>query len=255
MRPLLLTLAILLLASPAFAKQKKADQIHDPAPLRYGMELAEADKVVGDQAMWHTAYRVDTATTSEFAAVWSGEVFYHLRFLDGKCCYIEKRAEVEPEAVDQLIQMYRGVYGDSPEATSSRDGRLIFSRWQVPNREITINAVGRNGKYKLFYEEFDPVSVGDVRVAQEKELGDQAETDPLTGKLRINPMGQAASTADDAREDPKPAADSAGDEAAPVQDKDDDAAPKDDAPKDGAKPKKEKRRQEHKDDPVTGDRG
>jgi hypothetical protein len=245
MRFLLTTLAFLLLAWPASAKEKKADQIHDPAPLRYGMEQAEAEKVISDQAMWRVAYRVDTASTTEFAAAWSGSVFYKVRFLNGKCCYIEKRAEVEAEAVDQLIQMYRAVYGDSPEATSSRDGRLIFSRWQAPEREITISAVGRGGKYKLFYEEYDPLQAGDVRVAQERELDDQAETDPLTGKLRINPMGQSASTedGDDASAEDDPAEGDATDEQSDEQ-----------PPADEPKPK-EKRPRRQKDDPVTGDRG
>ena len=242
-------LSLLVAATPALAKEGKPEQVHDPAPLRYGMELAEAEKVVADQAMWRVAYRVDTATTVEFACVWSGSVFYHVRFLDGNCCYIEKRAEVEPEAVDQLIQMYRAVYGDSPEATSSRDGRLIFSRWQVPEREITISAVGRNGKYKLFYEEFDPVQVGDVRVAQERELGEQADTDPLTGKLRINPMGQAADTEDGSGQSTEEPAAQEG-----AGNPDEQADGSDETPPDGSA-KKDKRPRRQKDDPVTGDRG
>jgi hypothetical protein len=79
--------------------------------------------------MWRVAYRVETESTTEFAAAWSGSVFYKVKFLAGKCCYIEKRATVAPEEVDQLIQMYRAVHGDSREATTSRNGTLIFSRW------------------------------------------------------------------------------------------------------------------------------
>jgi hypothetical protein len=237
-----------MLAGSAQGKEKKPDQIHDPAPLRYGMELAEAEKVIANQAMWRVAYRVDTASTTEFAAAYSGQVFYHLRFLDGVCCYIEKRAEVDPEGVDQLIQMYRAVYGDSPEATQNKSGTLIFSRWQIPNkREITISAVGHNGRYKLFYEEFDPIQVGDVRVAQERELGEQAETDPLTGKLRINPMGQSAST----EEDPDT---SKADETAANEDTDS-GTEEHQSPAEEDSPKKEKRPKRQKDDPVTGDRG
>jgi hypothetical protein len=191
MQKLILAL-VFMLAATSLTTAKDKPAVHDPAPLRYGIEQAEAENVISDAAMWKVPYRVDTATTLEFTAIWSGQVFYRLRFLNGKCCFIEKRAEVGPEEVDQLLQMYRGVYGDSPEATSSRDGRYIFSRWQAPEREITISAVGRGGKYKLFYEEFDPVSAGDVRVAQERELGEGGETDPLTGRLRFNPLGQSA---------------------------------------------------------------
>jgi hypothetical protein len=247
MRLLLTTLALLLLAGPAFAKEKKDAQVHDPAPLRYGMDLEEANRVVSDPAMWRVAYRVDTDTTTEFAAAWSGSVFYKVRFLDGKCCYIEKRAEVEAEEVDQLLQMYRAVHGDSREATSNRDGTLIFSRWQLPQREITISAVGRHGKYKLFYEEFDPVQVGDVRVAQERELGERTETDPLTGQQRVSLMGQSASTEQPESE----ASDSEQAEAEAKPSADDKAAEDAEPAEDQAKPRPKRK----KDDPVTGDRG
>jgi hypothetical protein len=245
MRTLLTTLALLLLAWPACSKEEKDAKVHDPAPLRYGMDLEEANKVVADQAMWRVAYRVDTERTSEFAAAWSGSVFYKVRFLDGKCCYIEKRAEVDAQAVDQLIQMYRAVHGDSREATQNKSGTLIFSRWQLPNREITISAVGRHGRYKLFYEEYDPVQVGDVRVAQESELKAQAETDPLTGKLRINPLGQAAST-----EQTEP---DESDEAATDAEATEDEPAAEDPPAE-EKPKRPRPKRQ-KDDPVTGDRG
>ena len=253
-RLVLIVILVLAAATPALAKQK--DKAKDPdqdAPLRFGMQLDDASKVIGDAAMWRIAFRVDTQSTCEFAAVWSGQVFYHLRFLDGKCVYIEKRAEVGPEEIDRLLQMYRGVYGDSPEATSSHNGQLIFSRWKEVDREITISAVGHEGKYKLFYEEFDPVAIGDARVAQDKELGDGADTDPLTGKLRINPMGQAADT------DQPPADDTAAQasddsQAQPSADQDANKDGGGNAPKDKpVKPKKSKRRSEPKPDPVTGD--
>ncbi|MDQ3022766.1 MAG: hypothetical protein M3R04_00040 [bacterium] len=188
----LLTSLLLLLALTAPVMAKDKPQPLDSAPLRYGMELSAAEEVIADAAMWRTAYRIDTETTCELAAIWSGSVYYHLKFLDAKCCYVEKRAEVGPQEVEQLLQMYRAVYGDSPEASSSQDGRLIFSRWVLPEREVTISAVGRHGRYKLFYEEFDPVGIGEVRVAQERELGQTSSTDPLTGRTRIDPLGQAA---------------------------------------------------------------
>jgi hypothetical protein len=185
---LLLTVS---LGLPALAKDKPSEVV-DSAPLRYGMELAAAEQVIGDAAMWRVAYRIDTDTTCEFAAVWSGSVFYKVKFLHGKCCYVEKRAEVSAEEVDQLLQMYRAVYGDSPEATSAQGGALIFSRWQKADREITISATGRHGRYKLFYEEFDPLQIADLRVAQDSELVERTETDPLTGGTRVDIMGQAA---------------------------------------------------------------
>jgi hypothetical protein len=243
-RALLSIILALALTAPALAKK---EPVVDGALLKYGMAQAEAEKVIADKAFWQVAYRVDTASTSEIACVWDHSVFYKVKFFEGKCYFIEKRAIVSRDEIDTLLQMYRGAYGDTPEATSDHQGRLIFSRWTMTNREVTINAMRlKDGRYKLFYEEFDPVEIGAARRAQEAELGEggNMDVDPITGRPRITPMGPSAYTGEDEAEAETADAEPAGEpeaeaEETPQPATDEDAAADDSAaPDDEPEPRK-----------------
>lgn len=207
LRTVLLTL--LLVALPLLAQAKPGGL------LKYGMALEEAEQVLADEASWRIAYRVDTPSTAEIAAQWQDSVFYLARFYDGRCYSLEKRAQVQRAEVDALIELYIQTYGTTPDASQDRDGRLIYARWNRSEREVSIYATRGEGEtYKLMYEEADPVVRSSARRTQEQELATlPRETDPLTGRIRVNPLGASAQgPADPNAPEEEPAEDDAGSE-------------------------------------------
>jgi hypothetical protein len=193
LRTLLTVLLLTLLAAPCFAKGKEVER---GPQLKFGMAQDAAERVISDKDLWAVAYRIDTASTAEIAAVWKGTVFYIAKFYNGRCYSIEKRAEVTKEEVEKIIRLYTESYGTTPEATEDREGRMLYARWTRPDKEISLNAIrGRGGLYKLIHEERDTMVYAEARVAQEREMLQQpTEEDPLTGKRRIKRAAEPEQT-------------------------------------------------------------
>lgn len=154
--------------------------------LHFGMKVEDAEKLVEDEEDWQIAYKIQTASTMDLACRYNKEVYFQARFYQGRCYFLEKRIEASLEEVKQVFSHYLGQFGVSPEGTQSRDGRLMFARWDKDEREITLTGGMRsNGKYILTYEDFAPAIIGEANYVQEQELrNSQAGTNPITGAPR-----------------------------------------------------------------------
>jgi hypothetical protein len=160
---------------------------------RFGMEIAAANKVIADDKRWEIAYRVDTPSTNEINCRLDKQVIYLLRFFEGHCYHLEKRADIPPEQVQPIFEFYHKLYGDSPEATQSRGGEIYFSRWSLRNREIELTAYQRqSGNYAVMYQELDKLVEGEALYARDNEISSQpTEVDPITGRPRVTPSDNA----------------------------------------------------------------
>lgn len=199
MRGKLITMAAALLALGLLcsAKPGKGTDFAAEGPLRFGMEISAAEKLIAGKD-WKVTYRVDTPSTSEIACVYRDEVFYLIGFFEGKCYSVEKRVHADKAEVERVFDYYAAQLGETGEATQSDDGSLYFARWDKERREISLTAdQGSGDVYKLTYEEEDILTVGDARRAQMDELGSQPQAvDPITGKARILPQGEGDTTGD-----------------------------------------------------------
>jgi hypothetical protein len=173
---------------------------------RFGMDQADAEGILQNEENWKIMYRVDTTQTADIACVYQGTVYYQLGFYKGRCYSLEKRAELPLEQVDPVFEFYKGKLGETPEAARSQDQKLMFARWSMKDREISVTGSEReSGIYMLTYEEQDPIAAGDARHAQEQELGSAPqEVDPITGKPRpVTQTGGGEQQAGQAKNPPK----------------------------------------------------
>lgn len=166
---------------------------------RFGMSLADADAVLRDEDNWQVAYRIDTPSTADIACAWQEDVIYMVRFYQGRCYAMEKRTEVDFDEVERVFRFFDEKLGETPEATQSSELELLFSRWTLEDREISVTAYAYEGQsYMLTYEELDPLVVGEARHAQEQELESApAAADPITGGPRRVGEGDAGENGDD----------------------------------------------------------
>lgn len=179
-----LVVSVVLLCTAA--KEKQVDFITE-GQFAYGMEIAEANKrLEGDEENLAVMYRVDTPSTNEFACVYKETEFYRVRFFEGRCYFIERRAELDGDRVPELFTQFGEVYGETPESTQSRDQRLWYGHWMLKDRDVELTAYQRDGDvFVITYQEFEPLTVGEALRMQEQELGSgPMEVDPVTGKLR-----------------------------------------------------------------------
>ena len=193
--------AALLLTSAK--KEEKVDFLRE-ARFWYDMDQQEADGRFGSAEKpnedYTVLYRVDTPSTAEYACTYKSLELYLVRFYQGKCFFVERRAEVYFDQVQEVFDHYNKLYGGTPEATQSRDARLLYARWMLKDRDIEISAHQREGNvYILTYNEFDPMLLGEVLRIQERELENAGTTeiDPLTGKPRFSthqPSGDDSGT-------------------------------------------------------------
>jgi len=167
------------------AKEKQVDFITD-GQFAFGMELAEANqRLEKDEKNLAVMYRVDTPSTNEFVCVYKETEFYRVRFFEGRCYFIERRAEIDAGRVPELFTQFGEAYGETPESTQSRDQRLWYGHWMLQDRDVELTAYQRDGDlYVVTYQEFEPLTVGEALRVQETELGSgPMEVDPVTGKL------------------------------------------------------------------------
>lgn len=155
---------------------------------RYGMLVTEANDVLAkNESDFKIQYRVDTPSTNEIAVVYKETEYYHVRFYEGTCYFIERRAEIEKDAVPGMFEQFTTEYGDSPELTQSSDQRLWYGHWILRDRDVELTAYDRtDGKYLLTYQEFNPMVQGEALHVQEQEFANgSVQIDPITGKPRI----------------------------------------------------------------------
>jgi hypothetical protein len=171
------------------------------------MYLTDADAVLADERNWEVAYRIDLGLTTDIACRWNRQVVYTLRFYQGRCYSIEKVGMADRSTVEQTFNYFADNLGPTPEFTRSRDGRLFFGRWKLPDRDIALTGHQREqGVYLLTYEEYDPLVEGEARHYQEQQLRNvETEIDPITGEQRVvtsplDEMQYQPETADDREE-------------------------------------------------------
>ena len=220
---MVLLAALLLVIS---AKDKSEIDFLGDARFRFGMELTAADERLADKPdQWDVLYRIDTPRTSEFACTYRERELYLVRFYQGECYFIEHRAELALDRVQDVFDHYAGLYGTTSEATQSRDSRLLYARWMLKDRDIELTAHQRDGgAYIMTHQEFDPVLLGEALHVRETELENSGtlEIDPLTGKPRMatHEAGDAGGESDEAADEDREAEDqeNAGDDEEPEQD-------------------------------------
>ena len=171
---------------PIYAAAQGAEDLVKDKLLRFGMLQEQALEMVDGNDDWQVAYRISTPSTLDLACRYKEVMFFQARFLNGRCYYIESRFEAEVADIEQVFEHYRGKLGDSPEATQSRDAKLMFARWNTDNLDLSLTAYRRDsGLYVLTYEEFEPETIGVARYTQEKEMESlPMEIDPITGQPR-----------------------------------------------------------------------
>ena len=179
-----LVVSVVLLCTAA--KETQVDFITE-GQFAYGMEIAEANKrLEGDEENLAVMYRIDTPSTNEFVCVYKETEFYRVRFFEGRCYFIERRAEIDAGRVPEFFSQFGEAFGETPESTQSRDQRLWYGHWMLKDRDVELTAYQRDGDvYVVTYQEYEPLTVGEALRVQETELGSgPMEVDPVTGKLR-----------------------------------------------------------------------
>jgi hypothetical protein len=204
-----LSIAILLLIATGLAPTagNAADFLAD-GQFRYGMSYGEADALLAKrEGDFIIQYRIDTASTNEIVCIYNESEFYRIRFFQGYCYFIERRAEAASGEIAGLFDQFIEKYGDSPEITQSSDRQLWYGRWMFNDRDIELTAyTGHEDMYILTYQEFDPILLGEALYTQEQEvLGGSVQVDPITGQPRLVPSegedGEAAESTDESVED------------------------------------------------------
>jgi len=163
-----LVLALILAATALLvtaAKKKDRVEFLGNSQFRYGMAQSEASDRFGDPEKpnedYQVLYRVDTPSTAEFGCVYKSQELYLVRFYEGECFFIERRAEILFDEVQEVFDFFNKLYGSTPEATQSRDSRLLYARWMLKDRDIEISAHQREGNaYIMTYQEVDPMLLG-----------------------------------------------------------------------------------------------
>jgi len=186
MRSAIVVSLVLAAAWLVTAARDAAPDFTDEPYFRFGMELSAADKTLNDTKNWEIGYRIDTPQTSEIACRYSKQAVYLLRFYQGRCYHLEKRADVPADKIDAVFSFYKQLFGDTPEASRSSQGDLYFARWTQRKRDIELTAYERvPGTYSVIYQEVDNDTEGEALRVQEQELESQpSEIDPVTGKPR-----------------------------------------------------------------------
>ena len=179
-------LAAILATGGVCAAADKSVNFTDEKFFRFGMELSAANAAIGEDELFEIGYRIDTPQTNELACRYNKQVVYLLRFYQGRCYHFEKRADVAAEQVQAIFTYFHERFGDTPEATQSKQGELYFSRWSLRDREIELTAyVRQGGSYAVIYQEVDGETEGEALRARDSELQSQpSEVDPITGKPR-----------------------------------------------------------------------
>jgi hypothetical protein len=176
--------ALVCLSAPAWAEV----DFLDSGQFRYGMLVTEANELLaGNESDFIIQYRIDTPSTNEISCVYKETEYYLVRFYQGSCYFIERRAEIEKDAVPGVFEQFTAKYGDSPEMTQSSDQRLWYGHWILRDRDVELTAYDRtDGKYLLTYQEFDPMLQGEALHVQEQEyMNKPVQIDPITGKPRL----------------------------------------------------------------------
>jgi len=179
---ILLVLALIL--GSALTAQAAVDILED-GQFRFGMGIVEANEwLAKHEDDFVIQYRIDTPSTNEIVCVYQEREFYRIRFYQGACYFIERRAEIEAEAVPIAFEQFSAEYGETPEITQSHDQRLWYGRWMLKNRDVELTAYDRfEGQYILTYQEFDPLLLGEALHVQEQEVASgSVQIDPITGK-------------------------------------------------------------------------
>lgn len=180
-QPILAIALALVFAASAHAA---VDFLQD-GQFRYGMVIGEADEwLAKNESDFIVQYRIDTPSTNEIACIYEETEFYRVRFYQGTCYFIERRAEIDAEALPALFEQFTAEYGESPEVTQSRDQRLWYGHWILRDRDVELTAYDRfEGKYILTYQEFDPLLLGEaLRVQEQEVMNSSVQIDPITGK-------------------------------------------------------------------------
>ena len=194
----------------------------------YGMDYGQAQSVLEDERDWEVLGELSTPSTSEIRCIWREEVLYIVRFYQGRCYHLEKRAEISAEAVNETFTYYlstievdddRGEYLDAMPAPDggvqpvhNEDMSLLFCRWNLMSREIELTAQAHeDGSYMVFYEEFDPLVRSEAEHTRQQELQTTPQVvDPITGQPRAAPgqehsgEGQEGEGQDEDEQEPPP---------------------------------------------------
>jgi hypothetical protein len=180
---------------------------------RYGMLITEANEwLANNESDFLIQYRIDTPSTNEIACVYQESEFYRVRFYQGSCYFIERRSEIEAEAIPGVFEQFTAEYGESPEVTQSRDQRLWYGHWMLRDRDVELTAYDRaEGRFILTYQEFDPLLLGEaLRVQEQEVVNSGVRIDPITGKPVLV---ETAASPETSPEDSGNAEEAAGDEA------------------------------------------
>lgn len=171
--------------SGAAAQEERVD-FTGSKQFSFGMEEDKANSLLEDTDDWEIAYKIKTPTTMDVVCRYKEQLYFQARFFEGRCFFLEKRAEADLEEVSQVFEHYFDEFGESPEATQSSDGRLFFARWEKDGRETMLTADMRsNGNYILTFEDMLPELIGQANHVQEREISEMpSDVDPVTGNVR-----------------------------------------------------------------------
>lgn len=181
-----LLLPLLLLCLLPLRAWAETEFLNDKA-FSYGMSQEDAAKMIyGDKhgKDWEIAYDVATTSTWEIACRHHEEVQYVVRFYEGTCIYVEKRAEIDGRDVEKTISKIFDVNGETAEAAGNTGESQFFARWTHDDRTIELMAMRRRGgKFLLSYQDADLGRVNEAMLIRDREIKQgRMVIDPLTGK-------------------------------------------------------------------------
>lgn len=154
---------------------------------QYGMSQEDAAKMIyGEKSSkeWEIAYDIATASTWELACRHHEEVMYVVRFFEGRCIYVEKRAELEPRDMEKTISEIFDRNGSTAEVAGNRNESQFFARWNDEERSMELMAMRRRGgKFLLSYQDTDEELLNEALLIRDREIKQgRMVIDPLTGK-------------------------------------------------------------------------
>lgn len=180
----------------------------------YGMSQEDAARLIyGDKHKkdWEIGYDIATTSTWEIACRHHKEVMYIVRFYNGVCIFVEKRAELEHKDIEKTISKIFDINGPTGEVAGNSKESQFFARWEKDERSIELLGMSRRGgKFLLSLEDSDEALSNEAMLIRDREIKDGRMTiDPITGQPRphiTTGEGQASKDAEPPREDENPPA-------------------------------------------------
>ncbi len=201
-----LLLAGLLLAGLLPCEARASTEFLNDKAFQYGMNQLDAVKLIyGERSdrEWEIAYDIATTSTWEIACRHHEEVMYVVRFFNGRCIYVEKRAELESKDMEKTISELFDRNGPTGEVAGNRKESQFFARWTVEERSMELMAMRRRaGLFLLSYQDCDEALNNEAMLVRDREIKQgRMVIDPVTG-LAVPHVGTGEDTAQDEEGEP-----------------------------------------------------